>query len=135
MATTASLAPPATEAEIRAAINFGWRQHPSSTPTEAGARAALHGLILEVAQALTAPSLDALDARLEDFDGTPSDEAFWVDLRKSEAQTLRDYVHEAVATASDRCQAIITEELVAAGVRFATEHPNAPRQAISGPAR
>ncbi len=119
----------AGEEEIRAAIVFGWRQQPASTPTARGARAALHGLIVEVAQALTAPSFDALDALPEDFDGTPSEEAFWVDLRKSEAQTLRDYVHEAIATAADRCQAIITDELVAAGLRFAREYPDVPRQA------
>ncbi len=51
----------------------------------------------------------------------------WRDLRPSEADRLVELVNAATERAAERCEAIILEELTAAGVAFAAEHPDAPR--------
>lgn len=105
-----------------------------SAPTEA-----------EIREALTR----ALDKHLPDIDlcgwvydiGTPllyrpseerddSDRCLWDDLRKSEAARLTA-LREAIYAEADAWQleivGRIVDALVAAGVRFAAEYPNAPR--------
>jgi hypothetical protein len=50
-------------------------------------------------------------------------EAIWTDLRPSEAIHLMKMIEAAVDRAATRCQAIILEELAAAGLAFAAENP------------
>ena len=48
-------------------------------------------------------------------------------LGRAAAQALRSRLTGAVERAAARCEAIILEELTAAGVRFARDHPGTPR--------
>jgi hypothetical protein len=59
--------------------------------------------------------------------GDDAPDSLWRDLRRSEARRLRELVTDAIAAATRRCEAVILEELTAAGVTFAAEHPDAPR--------
>jgi hypothetical protein len=53
----------------------------------------------------------------------------WADLRPSEVERLDQLLTDARARAAERAEAVILEELVAAALTFADEHPDAPRAA------
>ncbi len=57
---------------------------------------------------------------LQDVDDSP--DSLWRDLRRPEARRLRDLVTGAIDAAASRCEAIILQELTAAGLAFAAEH-------------
>lgn len=75
-------------------------------------------------------ALDSADPRDAESDST----ALWVDLRPSEAVVLKRAVDAACERALARCEAVIIEELTAAGVQFAITYPNAPRAREAVPA-
>lgn len=55
----------------------------------------------------------------------------WDDLRPSQAERLTVVVGEARKRIRQRVMPIIIEELTAAGVTFAREHPDAPRPEVA----
>src|SRR5438445_13676793 len=57
----------------------------------------------------------------------PGPDDLWWDLRPTEAARLEAIRQEAVERAQRRAREIVIEELVAAGLRFAEEFPDAPR--------
>ena len=115
-----------TEAEIRAAIERRMSERIGALDGCTDGHGELRCLIDRVAEPLTYPALLILTG---DYDETYSEEGgdIWRDLRPSEARGLLAIVHEARERAAARVAPIIVEELVAAGVRFAEEHPDAPR--------
>jgi hypothetical protein len=94
-------------------------------------RGALGGLIACVAT----PFVDSAARTLEADGGSVWEplttgvgpQAIWEDLRPSEAVRLIELVSAAKERAAARCEAIIEQELVAAGVAFAAEYPGARR--------
>jgi hypothetical protein len=54
-------------------------------------------------------------------------EAFWKDLRPSQAERLMALVEGAVTRAEGRCAEVILEEITEAAKQFAEEHPDAER--------
>ncbi|MBA2555898.1 MAG: hypothetical protein H0V12_00885 [Chloroflexi bacterium] len=112
MTTTTIQRPALTEQDIRKAIEA------SATSTDA-----LRWAISVVAST----SCAAFTALSRDDAGDDARDSRWRDLRRSEARRLRELVTGAIDAAATRCEAIILEELTAAGVAFAAEYPDAPR--------
>jgi hypothetical protein len=110
------------------------RQRPgSSSPApEAGEpplRAALRGIVEDYAQAVT-PS-ERVVSDLEEFSGIALDEAdsygLWANLELAEVLAVRAAMRDVVDVVTDRAEAIIIAELVAAQKRLASEYPDVPR--------
>lgn len=112
--------------EIRAALDDRASHRDSGSPRTT-LPAALAALTEDYAQALTA---SAFESELPEEERNPIAEAFalWVDLPPSEARRLRAITNEPIVRAAERCDAIIRDELVAAGRQFAKEYPDASRQ-------
>lgn len=134
-ATTARSAPtpngcmrpsrPPTEAEIRDALRRRRDQFPDDRP-DRRLRQALDGWF----DPLTGPVFVALEsADPRDELHPPEAGELWTDLRPSEAIVLRGLAQAAFERAFERCQAVITEEVVSAGLAFGAAHPGAPRAA------
>lgn len=112
-----------TEQEVRASlVAFLEASSPMSVGTM---RDALRCAIRDVGDALDCAAFTALESEYDAGDDAP--DSLWRDLRRSEARRLRELVTGAIDAAASRCEAIILEELTAAGVTFAAEHPDAPR--------
>jgi hypothetical protein len=82
----------------------------------------LRDAIHDMASTVRAPAwtiLESPDPR-HDLDRGP-----WADLRPSEAERLMALVNEAEARAVERCLSVVREELTAAALAFAAEHPEA----------
>lgn len=112
-----------TEHEIREAL-VAFLESPSPL-AEGTMRDALLEAIKDVGDALDVAAFTALSSEEDAGDDAP--DSLWRDLRRSEARHLRDLVTDAIGAATRRCEAIILEELTAAGVTFAAEHPDVPR--------
>jgi hypothetical protein len=126
-------ATPATRAGARRAIEVR-RQRPASSspapePGQPPLRAALRGIVEDYAQAVT-PS-ERLVSDLEAFSGIALDEAdaygLWADLELAEVLAVRAAMRDVVDIVTDRAEAIIIAELVAAQERLALEYPDVPR--------
>lgn len=117
---TAGSAPSA--AEIRAVVVESGQSYPKGHPYSTQ----LADLITEWSADLKSAAFDALEAEDPREPGAGHN-AIWDDLRPSEALELRFLVQRAVAYAAEKCEAVIVDELTAAGVAFATKYPNAPR--------
>lgn len=118
-----------SEQEIREAIAVRGTYSMASSYS-GGLRGALEGLISEYAEAIDSAVSDAEAARddvLEEGQDPRDLAGLWADLRLSEADRLRRLADAATARAADRAEAIIVEEIVAAGLAFAAEFPDAPR--------
>ena len=112
-----------TEQDVRASLEAFLE---ASSPTSVGTmRDALREAIRDVGDALDCAAYTALESGDDVGDDAP--DSLWRDLRRSEARRLRELVTGAIDAAASRCEAIILEELTAAGVTFAAEHPDAPR--------
>lgn len=114
-----------TESEIRTALRQRVEAYPADNPKDT-----LREAVRSWAATLISPAFDTLES-IDPRDGPTSSEPddLWRDLRPSEAVTLRDLARAAIERAIERCDAVILDELTAAGVRFAMEHPDAPRAA------
>lgn len=101
-------------------------------------RATLAGVADDAAGPLSWPAeISAMgQEQREDWGGPPTegDDYIWWDLRPSEGARMLALINDAIARATERCEAIILEELTAAGVQFAAEHPDAPRPREKVPA-
>ncbi|HUG47975.1 MAG TPA: hypothetical protein VMP67_06135 [Candidatus Limnocylindria bacterium] len=114
----------ATEQEVREAIEG--RKHLRDKLAEAFAEASL-----PVGEAAWHGGVDADEPFVEP---APEWDVLWWDIRPSQAVRLHQLVGEARDRALSRCQAIIVDELTAAGVQFAAEYPDAPRAREKVPA-
>jgi hypothetical protein len=118
-----------TEVEIREAIFAraagSFSGDPTPGPGESRLHAALRGVVDDYADPVLEPARAAL-ADVENY-GRAS-VGLWHDLRRSEAEDLYDLAEQAIARAADRAEAVILDELIGAGVRFAELHPDAPRR-------
>ncbi len=115
-----------TEQEVRASLEAFLE---ASSPMSVGTmRDALRCAIRDVGDALDCAAFTALGSEYDAGDDAP--DSLWRDLRRSEARRLRELVTGAIDAAASRCEAIALEELTAAGVAFAAEHPDAPRPVI-----
>jgi len=110
-----------TEQEIRAELNRRVTDYPHDDPREP-----LKEAIDAWASILTSPAYDILESPDPRDEGDDSTE-LWADLRPSEAIVLRRLATEAIDRVFERCQELVTEEVVAAALAFAAEHPDAPR--------
>jgi hypothetical protein len=121
MATATATAP--TEQEIRdVVLRRASDDYPGDDP-----RKTLREAIESWGNVLTEPAWVVLEGE-DPRDPSKVDALdLWIDLRASEAVDLRALAKKAIDEAYERCQAIIVEELVAAGVRFAEQHPDTPR--------
>jgi len=129
-ATTTRQAPP-TEAEIRAAILARLQDKADSVFDE---QADLVDAFDRIATAAADPLVKSAANTLEIDGGSlweplrqASVRALWFDLRPSQAAELVDLIQQACERVQARCEAIVLEELVAVGVQFAAQHPDAPR--------
>jgi hypothetical protein len=123
-----------TEAEVRHLITARIEAPEGSSGDPGGdLRNSLRGVIHDAGQWVRHPAWYSLDVtpddagtewNEQDLDGDPP---LWIELRRSEARRLRDLLREAEERAVARCEAIILDELTAAGVAFAAEFPEAPR--------
>ena len=117
-----------SEAEIREAV----ADRLAEQTTEA-LRPRLRELIRDASGPMQWPATYVLDGLANDdlFNDAPplaSEGALWGgDMRRSEAEALAEALRPAVDRAASRCEAIIIDELTAAGVQFAQEYPDAPR--------
>ena len=123
-----------TEEEIRKAIDARMDEE-SSGQVPGALRDQVRGLIDDASDPLTWPCTFVLDGlvadQYDDPDETVGMSALYRDLRLSEASALRALMDAASARAADRCEAIILDELTAAGVAFAQVHPDAPRPTVA----
>jgi hypothetical protein len=88
--------------------------------------AVLRGLVTDYFQAISDPAFAVLDATEADWGPLDRSEGPWQDLRPSEALRLRALIGEAERRAVDRARQAIVEEVVAAGLAFVAEYPDAP---------
>lgn len=120
-----------TESMIRAALDA----YAESTEANFGeATNDLVGEIRSLAAELATPLVDSAADTLEADGGSvweplrpPHKHTLWTNLRPSECVRLIGLVEAAIDRAADRSAAIVIEEVVAAGVAFAQEYPDAPR--------
>jgi len=123
----------ATGADARRAIEARRQRPASPSPVpergEPPLRAALRGIVEDYAQAVT-PS-ERIVSDLEEFSGIALDEAdlygLWADLELAEVLAVRAAMRDVVDAVTDRAEAMIIAELVAAQERLALEYPDAPR--------
>jgi hypothetical protein len=99
----------------------------------------LRGAIRRVAFAAGEPFTDSALVTLEGLDDAwhsplRDAEGFYTDLRPSEAARLRDLVRAACERAAERSEAMMIDEVTAAAITFAREHPDAPRAPRMPPA-
>ena len=110
-----------TEAEIRQVIHDRAAKFPGDNPRDK--------LDEGIDKALDALGYVELDD--DEQDGMPSGATvisdLWTDLRPSEAVRLRDVVHDVRTELRDALWSMIEDRVVAAGLTFAAEHPDAPR--------
>lgn len=116
---------PPTEHEIRAAVieALHVKQPIESNLDE------IRSHIRDAAAQVRAPAWDVLESTDERTPDAMVMDGLWVDMRPTEARRLMVLYDEAIDRATARSEAIIVEELTAAGVVFAREFPDAPRPA------
>jgi hypothetical protein len=113
-----------TEAEIRADV-VSFLESPSPMGLSS-MRDALRSVVRDIADTIDVPAFNALESD-RDVGDDESHDALWRDLRRSEARRLRELVTAAIDRATERCEAIILDEVTAPGIAFAKEFPEAPR--------
>ncbi len=107
-----------TEAEIRARLIAVFDQYGDELYDELG----------NVVEAVAEPLNCAAKSALGKISDVPTMEtSLWGVLSPEPARVLDSIVSAAIERAVGRCVDIILEELTAAGVQFAQEHPDAPR--------
>jgi hypothetical protein len=117
-----------TEADIREAIAARATLWPNDNP-----RTALADAIEDFGSFMRRPVHLILDG-INDVGMTEADEAdVWTDLRPSEALDLERIYREAVEEAKEAVEAAIVDVMVAAALRFAEAHPDAPRAKVAQP--
>lgn len=123
---------PATRTDPRRAIEAR-RLHPASSspapePGEPPLRAALRGIVEDYAEPITPSERVVTDP--EEYSGIAIDEAdsygLWANLELAEILAVRAAMLDVVDIVTDRAEAIIIAELVAAQERLASEYPDAP---------
>ena len=120
-----------TEQEIREAIERRLREPTGYIDTDAELTDALRRIAVEAARPIVesgAQTLEGGQGVWEPVDD-PADGVLWADLRPSEAVALSGLVRRATDRAAQRCEEVVVEELTRAALRFAEEHPDAPRPA------
>lgn len=107
-----------TEADIRAAVEYRDNHWPNDRPSEKLHEAV--GMFFDPINYRTVadPITDEIYA---------TGEYVWTDLRPSEEARLRELVALHRTRAEHRVSTAIVEEIVAAGMTFATEYPDAKR--------
>lgn len=124
---------PASRTDARSAIEARRQRSASSSPApEAGEpplRAALRGIVQDYAEPIT-PS-ERIVTDLEEYSGIALDEAdsygLWANLELAEVLAVRAEMRDLVDIVTDRAEAIIIAEIVAAQKRLASEYPDVPR--------
>ena len=111
-----------TEEEIRAALAGRW-----TNPADAALWVKDIDRRLEEAVSLAVAPLWWEAPSVDEVDSVESGDKVWSDLRPSEATRLHTLVGEAEQRAQGRCHEVILDELTAAALAFAAEHPDAPR--------
>lgn len=113
-----------TEAEIREAIEARCEHWPQDNPSTK-----LIEAIGAFGDFMYSPSYEILKS--PDDLTSPSEASdpgqVWTDLRPTEARDLDRLYEAALIRATERTEAAIVEEFVAAALRFAELHPDAPR--------
>jgi hypothetical protein len=128
---------PARRANARDAIEERRQRPADSKPTpepgEPPLRAALRGIVEDYAEPIT-PS-EQIVTDLEERSGISLDEAdsygLWANLELEEVLAVQDAMREVVDIVTDRAEAVIIAELVAAQERVALEYPDAPRPEVA----
>ena len=116
---------PPTEAEIRALIESRSARYPTDSIE--------HRLERALDSAFDTIGYVSLDEQGQYDFGEAFLSDTWGDLRPSEANRLGELIHEARVRAESRARAAIVEEVVAAALAFAAEHPDAPRAKAEPP--
>jgi hypothetical protein len=124
---------PAGRTDARRAIEARRLRSASSSPApepgEPPLRAALRGIVEDYAEPIT-PS-ERIVTDLEEYSGIALSEAdsygLWANLELAEVLAVRDEMRDLVDIVTDRAEAIIIAELVAAQERLALEYPDVPR--------
>jgi hypothetical protein len=111
-----------TEHEIRAVLEAESRSHPNDNEVT--------GLSEAIDQLFYTVEYRSLTAEEAEYDDGGPLTHLWGSLLLAEEQRLAEIVEEAKARAYDRARAAIVEEVIAAGLRFAAEYPDAPRAKV-----
>jgi hypothetical protein len=120
-----------TEAEIRAALaTAAAGEFHESEPPGGPLPAILRFLAVELSHPMSGPAWRALEATAEYSPDEADPGDLWTDLRRTEAQRLRDLLALAADRIAERCSAIFLEEFTSAGERFTAEYPDAPRAMV-----
>src|SRR3990170_953678 len=117
-----------TEPEIREALRLRVELYPTDNP-----RNQLREAVEGYAAFLEGPGLHLHYPGRPPFDdpedSDPSD--VWMNLRPTEIKMLDAIAEKAIEEAITAAQAAIVEIMVAAGLRFAAEYPDAPRAKVA----
>jgi hypothetical protein len=122
-----------TRPDARRSIEARRQRPASSSPVpergEPPLRAALRGIVADYAEPITPAEWVVTD--LEERSGIALDEAdtdgLWADLEHGEVLGFRSAMESVVQIVTNRAEAIIIAELVAAQERLALEYPDVPR--------
>lgn len=111
-----------TEQDIREAIEREIAEGRSSGSTGDSLASELRLLISDIADPLTNAAF-FVEAGDEYNSGQPEPRDMWWNLRLTEARRLREITKSSMERAAERCEAIIVEELTAAGLQFRRRVP------------
>jgi hypothetical protein len=128
---------PATWTDPRPAIEArrqrGASSSPAPEPGEPPLRAALRGIVADYAEPITPAEWVVTD--LEERSGISLDETdtdgLWADIEHGEVLGFRAAMESVVQMVTNRAEAIIIAELVAAQERLALEYPDVARPALA----
>lgn len=117
-----------TEQEIREAVRRRIADWPNDNPINP-LRDAIWGLTQMLEYSFPEPG-DSAETMSELYGAEPDADDLWWDLRPREAKRLAKIREETVDRAQARALAVITDEIVAGGLTFAAEYPDAPRAKV-----
>ena len=121
-----------TKEEIREAVEERSIYQSAGATVPRGGETPLLAALRGIAEDYSDPIADAGRAvHRGDFSDPTADTGLWRDLRRSEADELVEIVDLACMRAAIAAERVIVEELVAAGLRFAELHPDAPRAKVT----
>ena len=109
-----------TEEDIRVAIEGAEQRYASDC-----AAASLREATQKVVDVLDDTGFDGVEDRSQP--GSHSRIGLWEDLRPSQKARLRELLRAAQERANARAWTVIVDEIVAAGLEFGREFPDAPR--------
>lgn len=127
---------PVTAEEIRAAVQYRMDSDEGVNGSDDGFRADIRALVEAASDWIRDPAwtvIESPDSRGDRVDPSPNDpdaigSPWSYDMRPSEARRLLALTAGVVERAMPRIEALILEEVTAAGVQFAQECPDARRR-------